>query len=902
MKTKLAQDFKNIQVKYIDDNAFEVTDGIEEFERNMTRLGIDHVPEESERKKQKQNLQTEAAVTMAKIQDNKSKNVQAAKEKEIRQRKIHVEQLRTKKIDIYRHNSHIIVEKLGKFAYQIVAFSFRKVKKYYKLQKTTEEANKNIQIILENSAQKWGPIESQRLREIEDINAKAAKEVSEKKLEIRRKIIQGMKSSREKHYNECSPILSLILDVTEEAAAYLKNNSKIPEKTWEEWMSKFKNNLPPYGEENDSLLEQANLNDPEEIDEFGEPKTAFQAEGRELNEYLNAEGLWEATAVPNDEYLGDIIEIVMDRAYPADPLPALPPGPHYLAFKLLLLGPAFSGKRTQAKKLAEQFGLKTFEIEKIIEEAKKVVQKKNEPDDPKKKKQADEEPEIFIQTALESNTESVNGRSKLLRSRLRGVFGDTLKIEEEIKKPAGKKEEVKCQGFAVMGYPCTAQEAVDIEKELGGFVHPNELPESISSIKKRDAQIIAYPSAKIYPSPEPFRTVFDLVVWLDVDQATLIKRCTDRRIDHQGNIWNLTYNPPPDNILNKCKVIEKPTKEDLEIDIKAFNDRKEELYRCLSEFGDKWETLLFFDADQPVEAVFEIIKNKMLAVSAAKSQPQVAENNTEINFNGNLISLSQENAIKIAENWEVMKQKYLKEIGFALKLVDLHWERYLTHLQEIGNDFREFLQRPDEKEYTVNQFLTELNGIIKTKTVFVSSELNAAYAEIEELLDSLWDITDVRKQQAISHRENLMNDSPLTKELNGIMRLTKQLLQVEINKYFSVTNLIHLFSASSSGSEYSEIQIPQLKVNWKLDIKQDERYPVLEGLMESALKLVITEDDLKLNNQVFIFRCKLIESWTLNSIKKYIQKIEKAFGDLDIWITESVALENQAINQIVSFR
>ncbi|CAG9331121.1 CPC1_2 [Blepharisma stoltei] len=901
LKTKLAQDFKTTQVKYIDGNALDAENSIDEFERNMTRLGIDHVSDEPERKKQKQNLQTEAAVTMAKIKENKSKNVQAAKEKEIRQRKIHVEQLRTKKIDIYRNHIKAIVEGLAKPIYNILGFGIKKVKKFSKFIKDTQEAEKNIKEIMEKSMQKWGPIEAQRQLEIEEMNAKILKELPEKKLEIKRKIIEGMKASREKHQKECGPVMNLILDLAEESANYLKENPKIPEKIWNGWMEKFKEGLPPWAEESNSLIDQANISEvAEETDEFGEPKTSVQIEKKELNDYLNAEGIWEAENVPNDEYLGDIIEVVMDAAYPPDPLPPFPPGPHYLPYKICIIGPPFSGKKTQSKKLQELFGLKIFEMQKIIDDAAKVVQRKSEPEDPKRRKLAEEEPEIFIQAALENSTETANGRSKLLRGRLRGVFGDEPKLEEEVKKP-GKKEEVKCQGFAILSYPSSAEEAIDIEKELGGFIHPSELPESVSSIKKREAQIIAFPSPKEYPPPKPFRTVFDLVIWLDVEKNTLIRRCVDRRVDNSGNVYNLTYRPPPDNILNKCKPIDKPTEEELKKEIQDFNERKEELYRCFSEFGDRWETLLFFDADQPIEAVTEIIKKRLADISVIKSQPINKEEDSTIVFNGQTLLLSNDSAKLIADKWETMKFQYLKEIGFSLKLVDMHWERYLTHLQEMGNEFREFLERNDDKENIVKNFLNGLNGIVVTKTVFSSSELSQTYAEIGELIDLLWDITDQRKIDAISHREEIMNESPLNKELTGIIKLARQLLQVEINKYYSILNLIHLFKALTTETEFSEYSTPILKINWNLEVQAGESFPALNLLIETAKKSIVSDlAEIERNNEIFIFRCRLIEKWATNSIQKYTEKIEEAYADLDNWITESVSLENDVINEIAS--
>ena len=76
------------KTEYTADHSNQVVDGIKEFERNMIRLGIDHVAEKKEVKKKNVDIKTEALVTMAKIVERKNSNMQATKEREIRQRNL----------------------------------------------------------------------------------------------------------------------------------------------------------------------------------------------------------------------------------------------------------------------------------------------------------------------------------------------------------------------------------------------------------------------------------------------------------------------------------------------------------------------------------------------------------------------------------------------------------------------------------------------------------------------------------------------------------------------------------------------------------------------------------------------------------------------------------------------
>lgn len=156
--------------------------------------------------------------------------------------------------------------------------------------------------------------------------------------------------------------------------------------------------------------------------------------------------------MPNTPDFGKLMEDIIDVAYPPDPRPEFPPGCHYFPLKVILLGATFSGKTTIAKKMTEKYGMKVFELPKILEDRIKVLERKAELEEGKKPKgKVDEESEIFTEAACSVSAETAEERGILLRAKLRGLFGDEPKVEEEVKK--GKKEEVKCQGFVLIDYP-----------------------------------------------------------------------------------------------------------------------------------------------------------------------------------------------------------------------------------------------------------------------------------------------------------------------------------------------------------------------------------------------------------------------------------------------------------------
>jgi hypothetical protein len=84
-RTEKAMTFKTKVMNHIKANEDDETRGVEEFERNLISLGIDHQPAAEESKTRKQrNLAAESADAMMRIRDNRGKNELARKAKEIR--------------------------------------------------------------------------------------------------------------------------------------------------------------------------------------------------------------------------------------------------------------------------------------------------------------------------------------------------------------------------------------------------------------------------------------------------------------------------------------------------------------------------------------------------------------------------------------------------------------------------------------------------------------------------------------------------------------------------------------------------------------------------------------------------------------------------------------------------
>ena len=474
VKLKLTNDKVSKIKQFNEFHMIDANEGIKEFEKNMIRLGIDYNGE-SEKKIVKQDLAVEAAVTMAKIKENKKKTIEAAKEREVRQRNSYIQQKKNEKFEKYKEGSKKTGNSLIKIIQSQLKLGFSAMQKYCKKIKSIEQVEKNINKYKTLSDEKWGAVNKQYRAEIDLLEASAKKELFEKKKKWTQAMIQNLKLSHETHSELCQPIAKDIILLADQAYKYIVDNKKIPNNLWVDWLNIFKNKS------------QFNTTEAENSQILAKIKTPvtnyFDIIQDEYNHYLEGNGRW--GPIPANYSLGDVVDIIIDSAFPLLPSPPIPEGPSYLSYKIIILGPSFSGKKTQAKKISDQLTLKIFEMPKIIEDAKKVIQKKSEPEDLKKKKVGEEESEIFIQASLEVSFEEESGRSKLFRAKIRGLFGDNPKIEQEELKKQSKKEESKAQGYILLNYPNSLQEAVDLERVLSGFVHPSELPPELRDIKKK---------------------------------------------------------------------------------------------------------------------------------------------------------------------------------------------------------------------------------------------------------------------------------------------------------------------------------------------------------------------------------------------------------------------------------
>ena len=138
----------------------------------------------------------------------------------------------------------------------------------------------------------------------------------------------------------------------------------------------------------------------------------------------------------NNYYVGDAVEQIVNLNYEARGRQLRPKNPHYLNLKLCFVGYAFAGKKLQAMKLKQEYGLDSYTLNDLVEQALEFFRKNPTPIT---KEKAIEELPI-----KESLHEDSKEESKLLaegEGKAEGAEGEAKEGEAQDEKPPESSEQ-----------------------------------------------------------------------------------------------------------------------------------------------------------------------------------------------------------------------------------------------------------------------------------------------------------------------------------------------------------------------------------------------------------------------------------------------------------------------------
>lgn len=272
VKTQVATKFKSVQLNYIDANARDQIQGIEDFEKNLIRLGIDYNPEASSGPKKKINLAAEAAVTMARIREKSQQHTQALREKETRLNKMQFDQERTSKQNAVKQTLSDLFKVVGGLIGGQTRTAVRRLKKHVRdakehaaLQPELEEKRRKRELEVRD-------FEAQQRVHFQKLERELQQTAGDFKYQRRQAKMQDMMARHAKSAETCAPLIETLLEVTEAAAELLRDKPQIPESQWASLMRYFVDGPQETSEEvSEEQMEDAEAGSADDMVKFRPP-------------------------------------------------------------------------------------------------------------------------------------------------------------------------------------------------------------------------------------------------------------------------------------------------------------------------------------------------------------------------------------------------------------------------------------------------------------------------------------------------------------------------------------------------------------------------------------------------------------------------------------------------------
>jgi hypothetical protein len=425
-------------------------------------------------------------------------------------------------------------------------------------------------------------------------------------------------------------------------------------------------------------------------------------------------------------YLGNLIDILIEIKHEDDyNEPRRKNLFKYIPIKLALIGQDFSGKKTQAKILSENFPFKIYSIDKVLEDAFNLHKRLEAPNETETKFYRSTQRMQVLEERKEE--EAKYAQIKELVSQIKvllktgepipdDIYVDLLvefikidfpdRSEEDIVQEAimrvNEKEEIlekmkendrenknrpqthkdnynllqqnllranldAMQGIVIVNFPNTYNQAKLLEKKLSGYIF--DKPITQANMLKENLAMLVDKSDPILPPSKLIRGGLDYVFYLNSTYQECIRRAIGRRIDPTtGTIYHLDNNVPStdSNICEKLIPIEdtKNIESLLSIRSLSFTNTINYLVEFYEPFGfDKQKINMFNEID------------------GNKNREDVTNDLIE-NIN-KIVQINEENDLDI---WNKHEANVVEEDS-----------RILSEFADVSEDERE-----DEDEYTKN--------------------------------------------------------------------------------------------------------------------------------------------------------------------------------------------------------
>jgi len=271
-------------------------------------------------------------------------------------------------------------------------------------------------------------------------------------------------------------------------------------------------------------------------------------------------------------------------------------------------------------------------------------------------------------------------------------------------------------------------------------------------------------------------------------------------------------------------------------------------------------------------------------------------------------SLSPDLQLEMRANWLSCASGYLHGVQTCLKELSILSMSYGDALGTLQQQFLNKLQLSDSKGSVLSEWL---QGYPAKASSWTQDQIPE---KMEEISDRLWQVTDLRRGEAVAERQMHMEGSFWEEQAMGVIRQVVALQSVEYGRFNSIADLLSMAYREAGAIEDFELppdlddlgdfdegaenvdledllawlhQVTQTFVNAPL-LKPVEEAGFSDGVEQ--LYSVIALEKQNLNN-----RLCMLESWANVHLREMRSQLDEVFRRMDDWITDRVWAENEAI-------
>ena len=400
-------------------------------------------------------------------------------------------------------------------------------------------------------------------------------------------------------------------------------------------------------------------------------------------------------------------------------------------------------------------------------------------------------------------------------------------------------------GFIIVDYPTNYEQYLKLEEYLSGYIQEiDKYPDKRDLFLNYLTNILDKPYYNIsYICPEVInylrkekhisKSTFSNYIWLKVDEDDIINRSMNRMIDPQtGIIYQTENNPPPQNdkkLNDRLIPITEPSPEKLKDEIKQYNLENPKIIEFLNNFKnlviinkiDKNEINKDIE-NEIINSIkkFEDRENKDIIDDLMKVYDPDENNNVNYFKRLNEIKkkVKKEISDNIIQNWIEFKEKYTFSIKEFIYNIDQLKSDIILKMESIQDNFIEFLNSPSEKKKTINMFLRKYESFLENYSsiknhLLVKEEIDK---DIISLTESLWEIIQLRKKEAINELNLIINNRFIENQIDFFWELLSNLFFIEAEHYIKKINIIKQFYFEFDINRYSD------KFPYEYKLKKDE--------------------------------------------------------------------------------